>query len=95
MPRPKKLDDAALRDALSGVANWERDGDTIVRRFEFADFSQAFAFMTRVALLAEKAEHHPDWKNVYNRVEIALSTHDAGGLTTLDFELARAIDALA
>ena len=64
------------------------------RSFRFADFSAAWAFMCRVALLAEQQDHHPDWSNVYNRVEIALSTHDAGGLTARDVRLAEAIDAL-
>lgn len=68
--------------------------DAIVRRFRFADFSAAFGFMARVALLAEKHDHHPEWSNVYNRVEITLSTHDAGGLSAKDVALAQAIDAL-
>ncbi len=68
--------------------------DAIARSFRFADFSGAFAFMTRVALLAEKLDHHPEWSNVYNRVDIVLSTHDAGGLTARDLDLARAIDRL-
>ena len=63
-------------------------------RFSFADFSQAFGFMTRVALLAEAADHHPEWSNVWNRVDILLTTHDAGGLSMRDADLARAIDAL-
>ncbi|MDE2335272.1 MAG: 4a-hydroxytetrahydrobiopterin dehydratase [Rhodospirillales bacterium] len=68
--------------------------DAIARSFRFADFSTAFAFMTRVALLAEKLDHHPEWSNVYNRVDIVLSTHDARGLTERDLELALAIDRL-
>lgn len=68
--------------------------DAIERDFVFANFSQAFAFMTRVALLAEAADHHPEWSNVYNRVHILLSTHDAGGLSARDVQLAAAIDAL-
>jgi 4a-hydroxytetrahydrobiopterin dehydratase len=70
------------------------DGKSISRSFKFPDFVGAFGFMTKVALLAERADHHPDWSNVYNRVEIALSTHDAGGLTERDAKLAKAIDAL-
>lgn len=82
--------------ALAKLPEWSlaRDGKAIERRLAFADFSEAFAFMTRVALLAEKADHHPEWANVYNRVEIALTTHDAGGLSQRDVAMARAIDAL-
>ena len=71
-----------------------REGKAIVRTFRFADFNEAFGFMTRVALLADKADHHPEWSNVYNRVEIELTTHDAGGLSQRDADMARAIDAL-
>jgi len=84
--------DAALAD-LPGW-NLRGDGLAIERRFTFADFSQAFAFMTRIALLAEKADHHPEWSNVWNRVDIALTTHDAKGLSRRDVDLAGAIDAL-
>ena len=73
---------------------WTREGDAIVRRYRFGDFSEAWAFMSRVALLAERHDHHPDWRNVWNRVDIRLTTHDAGGLTEKDAALARAIDAL-
>jgi 4a-hydroxytetrahydrobiopterin dehydratase len=69
--------------------------DAIVRSFRFADFSAAWGFMSRVALLAEKADHHPEWSNAWNRVEILLSTHDAGGLSRRDVALAQAIDAIA
>ena len=85
--------EAALKQ-LAGWA-WDPERDRINRSFRFKDFSEAFAFMTRVALLAEKADHHPDWSNVWNRVDIALTTHDAGGLTRRDIDLAAAIDALA
>ena len=82
--------------ALAALPEWSlaRDGKAIERKFQFADFSEAFAFMTRVALLAEKADHHPEWFNVYNRVEVTLTTHDAGGLSPLDVKMAKAIDAL-
>lgn len=89
---------AAERDAaLSGLSGWSlvREGKAIERHFAFDDFVAAFGFMTRVALLAEKADHHPEWFNVYNRVEVTLTTHDAGGLSTRDIDLARAIDSLA
>ena len=95
MPIPRLSD--AKRDALlSAHPHWalRDDGLAIERAFKFADFSEAFAFMTRVALLAEKADHHPEWSNVYNRVEITLTTHDAGGLSQRDAEMASAIDAL-
>ena len=83
--------------ALAGLKGWIYDeaADAISHEFKFKDFSEAFAFMTRVALLAEKADHHPEWSNVYNRVEILLTTHDAGGLSGRDIEMAEAIDALA
>lgn len=94
MPKVEKLDDAA-RAALAGaLPDWTVDGEHLKRTFRFADFSQAFGFMTRVALLAEQQDHHPEWFNVYNRVEIALTTHDADGLSARDLRLAKAIDAL-
>jgi len=82
---------------LAALPGWTlgREGAAIERKFAFADFSEAFAFTARVALLAEKHDHHPEWSNVYNRVEIALTTHDAGGLSMRDVEMAQAIDALA
>lgn len=82
--------------ALGDLPGWSlaREGKAIERKFEFADFNQAFGFMARVALLAEKADHHPEWFNVYNRVEITLTTHDAGGLSERDVKMAKAIDAL-
>ena len=74
---------------------WEEKNNTLYRKFEFKNFSQAFAFMTRVALAAEKMDHHPNWSNVYNTVEISLSTHDAGDIVTeKDRKLAKIIDAL-
>ncbi len=88
----EKLDDAAITAALADVPGWTRNGDGIERRYAFKDFTAAFGFMARVALLAEKADHHPEWSNVYNKVDIRLTTHDAGGLSARDFALARAID---
>lgn len=84
------------RAAISGLDGWsEAEGrDAIRKSFRFADFSAAWGFMSRVALVAEKMDHHPEWSNVWNRVEIALSTHDAGGLSERDIRLAKAIDAL-
>lgn len=82
--------------ALDALDDWDFDEarDGIVRQFLFADFSEAFAFMTRVALLAEVQEHHPEWSNVWNRVDILLTTHDAGGLSERDIRMAHAIEAL-
>lgn len=91
-----RLDDAARALALADLPGWRLvdEPEGISRRFIFGDFSAAFAFMARVALLAEKADHHPEWSNVYNRVDILLTTHDAGGLSQRDIDMARAIDAL-
>ncbi len=92
-----KLTGAARAAQLATLAGWtEVPGrDAIARSFKFADFNQAWGFMTRVALAAEKADHHPEWSNVYNRVEIVLSTHDAGGLSEKDVALAKFIDSIA
>ncbi len=89
-----KLNEDDVRSRLAQVPRWSRSGDKLKREFEFADFSAAFAFMTRVALAAEKANHHPDWSNSWSKVVIELSSHDVGGLSQRDFELARAIDRL-
>lgn len=91
-----KLTDAERAAALTQLAAWahEPQRDALTRQFKFADFSAAFAFMTRVALLAEKADHHPEWSNVYNRVDILLTTHDADGLSRRDVDMATAIDGL-
>lgn len=93
----EKLGQEAIREALAGLEGWTlaQDGGAIVKTFVFADFPQAFAFMTRTALAAEKLDHHPDWSNVYRTVTVRLSTHDAGGLTELDFRLARRMDGFA
>ncbi|MBM3558800.1 MAG: 4a-hydroxytetrahydrobiopterin dehydratase [Alphaproteobacteria bacterium] len=90
----KKLDGQARADALAGLAGWEDvpGRDAIRKTFRFADFNAAFGFMTRAALKAERMDHHPEWFNVYNRVEVTLSTHDAGGVTALDIELAGFMD---
>src|SRR5436190_24238777 len=95
MVRPALLDEAAITTELRTVPAWLREGAAIRRKLRFADFRAAFAFMTRVAAASERLDHHPDWQNSYRDVEIALTTHDQGGLTRLDFELARAIDAAA
>jgi 4a-hydroxytetrahydrobiopterin dehydratase len=92
----EQLTEEERTDALDELDEWDFDEarDAITRTFTFADFSEAFAFMTRVALLAEKADHHPEWSNVWNRVVILLTTHDAGGLSQRDVDMAEAIDLL-
>jgi len=93
----KKLEPTARAAALTSLAGWvEVAGrDAIVRDFTFKDFIEAFAFMTRVALYAERMDHHPEWSNVYNKVSITLTTHDCGGLSERDVKLAKLIDAAA
>ena len=90
------LSEAERAEALDGLPDWDylEARDAITRSVVFADFGEAFGFMARVALAAEKADHHPEWSNVWNRVEILLTTHDAGGLSHRDIELAGAIDAM-
>jgi 4a-hydroxytetrahydrobiopterin dehydratase len=92
----ERLNDAARAALHETLPHWTLlpDRDAIHRAYKFANFSEAWGFMTRVALLAEKHDHHPEWSNVYNRVEITLSTHDAAGLSSRDMALAHAIDAL-
>ncbi|WP_339873228.1 4a-hydroxytetrahydrobiopterin dehydratase [uncultured Brevundimonas sp.] len=89
------LDPTEVVTGLSGWSAAAGDRPAIERALKFADFNTAFAFMTAVALLAEKMDHHPEWSNVYNRVEILLTTHDAGGVTDNDIRMARFIDATA
>jgi len=83
-----------IREAASGLPGWETADAELRRTLTFADFSAAFAFMTRVAMIAEQLDHHPNWSNVYNTVEIAVTTHDSGGLTALDLEFAQRVSAL-
>lgn len=92
----EQLSETERADALDGLPDWDYDDsrDAITRSIVFTDFAEAFGFMTQVALIAEKADHHPEWTNVWNRVEITLTTHDAGGLSERDIELAEAIDAI-
>jgi 4a-hydroxytetrahydrobiopterin dehydratase len=91
-----QLTEFERKEALGNLPAWtlREDGLAITRDFRFVDFSEAFAFMTRIALIAEKHDHHPEWSNVYNRVSITLTTHDAGGLSERDIKAARAIDRL-
>lgn len=91
-----QLSETERADALDALPDWDYDEarDAITRSIVFADFAEAFGFMTQVALIAERMNHHPEWSNVWNRVEIALTTHDAGGLSERDIELAEAIDSI-
>lgn len=93
----EKLKPAERTAALAALTHWKdvAGRDAISRRFLFADFNEAFGWMTRVALVAEKLDHHPEWSNVYKTVDVTLSTHDAGGLTRLDIALASAMERLA
>lgn len=92
-----KLPETEIENAIRELTGWERvEGrDAIRKSFKFKNFSQAWAFMSRVALLAEKMNHHPEWFNVWNRVDVTLSTHDAGGLSELDFKMATRMDQYA
>jgi 4a-hydroxytetrahydrobiopterin dehydratase len=91
----KKLEPGIAKQRVAELPQWRHDevSGAITRKFVFADFAQAFAYMTQIALAAEKHDHHPEWSNVYNRVEIKWTTHDAGGLTDRDLALARICDA--
>ena len=92
----EQLDEDERAAALDRLGDWDYDDsrDALTRSFLFTDFSEAFAFMTRVALLAEKFDHHPEWSNVWNRVDMLLTTHDAGGLSERDVHMAEAVDSL-
>ena len=92
-----KLTIEELKGALRRLPDWQlaKDREAITRKFQFVDFDAAFSFMTRVALLASKMDHHPEWSNVYNRVEVTLATHDEGGVTPKDIQLATAMDGYA
>ncbi len=93
----EKLSAEARKSALKGLSGWSEVAgrEAIQRTFSFKDFSEAFGFMTRAALVAEKNDHHPEWRNVYKTVEVMLATHDAGGVTARDIELAQAMNAIA
>jgi 4a-hydroxytetrahydrobiopterin dehydratase len=92
-----KLTIEELRAALKRLPQWDlvKDREAIARKFQFVDFDAAFAFMTRTALLAAKMDHHPEWFNVYNKLDVTLATHDAGGVTQKDIDLATAMDGYA
>jgi 4a-hydroxytetrahydrobiopterin dehydratase len=93
----ERLSAEARKSALQGLPGWSQVGgrDAIARTFTFKDFNEAFGFMSRAALVAEKNDHHPEWRNVYRTVEVVLSTHDAGGVTQRDIDLAKAMNAIA
>ncbi len=92
--RPSKMADQEIRNNLANVPGWEMIDGKLHRSFKFENFSRAFGFMSSLALVAEAKNHHPEWSNVYNRVVIDLQTHDAGGITALDFEPAAAANDL-
>lgn len=93
----QRLGEAERRTALNELPGWAlvEGREAITRTYRFADFNAAFGFMTRVAMMAEKEDHHPEWFNVYDRIDVTLATHDAGGLTAKDIALARFMDAVA
>jgi 4a-hydroxytetrahydrobiopterin dehydratase len=93
----QKLSGDARKAALAKLSGWSDvpGRDAITRKFVFKDFNEAFGFMSRAALVAEKSDHHPEWRNVYKTVEVVLATHDAGGVTAKDIELAKAMNAIA
>ena len=95
MKRTKKLPAASIARKLKSLPGWTHAHGTLHRQYTFVDFSEAFGFMARAALAAEKMNHHPDWSNGYNKVKVDLSTHDAGGITNLDFRLAEAMERLS
>lgn len=90
-----RLTDDEIEKKLEGLPGWQRRGDKLARQFKFGTFVEAFGWMSSIALVAEKLDHHPEWKNVYNRVDVELMTHDASGITALDFELAARMSELA
>jgi len=93
--RPEPIAPDELAEAVEQLDGWQLEGDALCRTFEFDDFVAAFGFMASAALVAERINHHPDWSNVYSKVTVELSTHDVGGITRLDLELAEAMNALA
>lgn len=98
LPMPDRFSTQEIQNRLNEVKDWtynnDQGNDTLQKSFKFKNFVEAFGFMSKVALLAEKMDHHPEWSNVYNKVEINLTTHDAAGVSEKDFQLAKLIDAL-
>ena len=95
MTRPSKSTEAEIATALAGLPAWSVEENKLHRLYKFADFVTAFGFMSSAALVAERMNHHPEWFNVWSTVRVHLTTHDAGGITALDFELARAMEEIA
>jgi len=95
LPMAEKLDSGAVSARAADLAGWSLRDEKLHREFEFEDFVEAFGFMAKVAIIAEKMNHHPEWSNVYKTVAVDLTTHDAGGITELDFELAGKMNALS
>ena len=95
MSEHQRLTDVEITDHVSRLDGWEVQGGKLHREFQFENFVEAFGFMSRAALVAEKMDHHPEWFNVYNRVVVDLSTHDVGGISPRDFELAATMNGLA
>ena len=91
----EKLNEQQRHSALAKLPGWTKDRNAIRKTYRFADFNEAWGFMSRTALIAEQMNHHPEWLNIYNRVEITLTTHDAGGLSALDVNLANHMDRIA
>ncbi|HYG74976.1 MAG TPA: 4a-hydroxytetrahydrobiopterin dehydratase [Planctomycetota bacterium] len=95
MARPKKISDAEISQALTKLPHWKLENGKLHRNYKFKNFVEAFGFMASVALVAESMNHHPEWFNVYSTVKVDLNTHDAGGITELDFKLAEKMEELA
>ena len=93
MSKDDLLTEAEIAEVLAAHPEWRRDGDVLRRSYQFADFRTAFAFMTHVALIAERLFHHPEWSNVYNKVELAITSHDVGGLSARDRDFVERVDA--
>ena len=93
MSADDRLTEAETADLLADHPQWRRDGDVLRRSYQFADFRAAFAFMTHVALIAERLFHHPEWSNVYNKVELAITSHDVGGISARDRDFIERVDA--
>ena len=92
--RPEKLTDGQIQEELKNLPGWSLQNGKLHKEFVFKDFVQAFGFMTKAALYAEKMDHHPEWFNVYNKLKVDLMTHDAGGITTNDVTLAKALESI-